>query len=171
MRRYFIIAILIISSLGILDASFLTYEHYSNAVPPCSNSIWVDCGKVLKSKYAMVGELPLSVLGLAFYSSMLGLSLVRLFVEKELTFKEVLWKIVERYARPRALTIEKLLFYGQAAATSSAVLMSLYLVYLQLAVIHAICLYCMFSAVLSLTMFIVTLTEYFKVQRKIVVLR
>jgi uncharacterized membrane protein len=169
MKKKFIYVILVLSVIGILDTSYLTYEHYSGTVPPCSTSIWVDCGKVLKSKYAMVGPLPLAVLGLAFYSTMLGLSLIRLAVHKEMTIKDVLWKMVERYARPRALTLEKIVYYFQLIATSSALLSSIYFVYIQLGVLRAICLYCMFSAILSMTMFIVTVIEYFKVQKKLVV--
>src|SRR5699024_7132303 len=104
LRRNFILAILFIAVLGILDASYLTYEHYSKSIPPCSTSIWVDCGKVLSSKYSMVGPFPLSLLGLVFYSSMFGLAAVRLVVEKEMTVKDMLWRMVEKYARPRALT-------------------------------------------------------------------
>lgn len=167
MRRYFLLTVLIISLLGVLDASFLTYEHYSGVLPPCSNSIWIDCGKVLKSKYSMVGQVPLSVLGLTFYSSMVGLSIIRLVIEteKKETLKDLLWKMVEKYARPRAWTLEKMLFYTQLLGTTTAAIMSTYLVYLQLGVIGAICLYCMFSAILSFTLFGVTLFEYFKIQK------
>ena len=160
------IAVLFLAIVGIGDTSYLTYEHYSKSLPPCSVSIWVDCGKVLTSKYSMIGPIPVSVLGLAFYSTMLGLMIVRFSIEKQLTIKEVLWKILERYARPRSLSLEKMLFYAQFFFVTSAALFSAYFVYLQIGVLHAICLYCMFSAVFSFTMFVVTLTEYFKVQRQ-----
>lgn len=160
------ITVLILAIVGIADASYLTYEHYSKSLPPCSVSIWVDCGKVLTSKYSMMGPIPLSVLGLAFYSTMVGLLIIRFAIEKQLTVKEVLWKILERYARPRALSLEKMLFYVQMLCATAAALFSIYFVYLQLGVIRAICLYCMVSAVLSFSIFAVTLTEYFKVQRQ-----
>lgn len=113
----------------------------------------------------MVGAIPLSVLGLAYYSSMFGLAGVRLSVLKKLSLKDLLWKLVERYARPRSLMLEKMLFYTQMLATGFGALFSTYLVYLQLGVIGKVCLYCMFSATLSFIMFGVTLAEYFKIQK------
>ncbi len=162
MRRHFIIALLIVAFIGIFDAGFLTKEHYSNSIPPCSTSIWVDCGRVLKSQYAMIGPLPLAVLGLAYYSTMFGLGVVRLMIEKQPTVKDMLWKMVEKYARPHSWTLEKMLFVFQMLIASSAFLFSLYFVYLQLVVIGAICLYCMGSALLSTVLFLITFIEYWR---------
>lgn len=165
-RRKFIIAIIIMSFLGILDAGYLTMEHYSDSIPPCSTSLWVDCGKVLKSKYSMVGSIPLAVLGLAYYSSMFGLAAVRFAMDKEMTGKDFLWRLLEKYARPKSWSLEKTLFFVQFFLSSTGVLASMYFVYLQLGVIQAVCLYCMISAVMSIVMFGVLLTEYFQLEKK-----
>jgi uncharacterized membrane protein len=166
LRRNFILAILFIATLGILDTSYLTFEHYSSSIPPCSVSIWVDCGKVLSSRYSMVGPIPLSLLGLAFYSSMFGLAAARLAVEKEMTIKDLLWKVMEKFARPRSVSLQNMLFYVQVVATSIGIAVSTYLVYLQVEVLGSICLYCMFSATLSLLLFVVTFAEYFTVHHQ-----
>lgn len=155
-------AVLILSILGIFDASYLTFEHFSGNTPPCSASIWVDCGRVLKSEYATIWGFPVAMLGLAFYSSMAGLMLVRLYTEKKPTFKDWIWKMVGAFARPREWTLEKMLFYGQLGAAVSAAVFSLYFIFIQLVVIEAICLYCMLSAVLSFSILSVTVTEWWK---------
>lgn len=165
LQKKFILAVLILAILGGLDAAYLTYEHYANAFPPCAVSIWVDCGKVLQSKYAMIGPFPVAFLGLTSYSTLIGLLIVRWFTQKQQTFKEFLWRLVEKYARPKSLTLEKMLFYFQALIAVNGALFSIYFVSLQLFVLHAICLYCMFSAILSFSIFGMTLAEYLKVQK------
>lgn len=142
-----------------LDASYLTMEHYSNEIPPCSTSIWVDCGKVLRSSYSMVGPVPLAVLGLMFYGSMVGLALIRIAVEKRQTWVDEVWRLVEKALSIKGVTFEQLLWYGQLLATVCALLFSAYFVYLQLIVIESICLYCMFSAMNSLILFGLTVVE------------
>jgi uncharacterized membrane protein len=91
--------------------------------------------------------------------------IVRWFIQKQQTFKDLLWRLVEKYARPKSLTLDKMLFYAQALIATNGLLFSVYFVCLQLFVIHSICLYCMGSAILSFTIFGVTLTEYLKIQK------
>lgn len=59
--------IVIAAVLGILVASAALREHYNTAVSPCSiNDRW-DCGIVNKSPYAMIGGVPVAVIGIGGY--------------------------------------------------------------------------------------------------------
>lgn len=117
--------LLVLALIGVLDSGYLTYEHYSNAIPPCSDSPFVDCGKVLKSEYSEVFGFPLAGLGLLHYSALLA---VITFVYKT-----------------RNVLAQKLM----VLQASAGALFSVYFVYLQVGVIGAICLYCMVSAINS----------------------
>src|SRR5258708_6671099 len=56
--------------IGFLDASYLSYEHYTQVIPPCSLHTWFsDCGAVLTSKYSVLFCMPVSLFGAFFYIS------------------------------------------------------------------------------------------------------
>ncbi len=131
---------ILLALLGIADSGYLTYEHFSNSIPPCSDSIFVDCGKVLGSEYSMVAGVPLATLGLFHYSALLG---VLVFLFK--TVQSPHQRLVQRV----------LVLQGIAGALAST-----YFVYLMLGVIQAICLYCMVSAINSFVLLPVTLLAY-----------
>lgn len=124
--------ILFLILAGIFDTLYLSYEHLINFVPPCpTHSIlgsFVDCGKVLSSQYAAVFGVPVAYLGLLYYL-FLFIFLVR---KVNLNFLFVL--------------------------SFFALMASGYFVYLQLFVLHAICLYCMASAIINLLIFFTLLT-------------
>ena len=61
--------ILVLALAGIVDAAYLTFEHYSNTLPPCHTGIFVDCGKVLLSKYSVLFGVPVAVIGVFQYLS------------------------------------------------------------------------------------------------------
>ncbi len=133
-----------VALLGLADASYLTYEHYTNVIPPCSlNLVFADCGKVLNSQYATVFGLPLSVVGIIHYAVMVLLILVI-----------VLHK--NKFAK-----------YVLLLQTTVGFIASLYFVYLQLAVIHAICFYCVISACISTLLFF-TIQWLFRSERILV---
>ena len=56
--------LLIVALFGFADASYLTIEHYQNAIPPCSVG---SCELVLTSAYANVLGMPVSLYGALFY--------------------------------------------------------------------------------------------------------
>jgi len=121
------IAFLIISFIGFLDASYLVVQHYRGEPPSCA--IFTGCETVAESKYAMVGPIPLALLGLLYYLAIFILTVAYFDTKKE-----------------RLLLLAVLL-------TATGFLASLYFVYLQLFVIKAICLYCMISAASSTALF------------------
>lgn len=113
---------------GFLDASYLTVKHYANATPPCS--VLHGCETVLTSSYATIGKVPISLVGSAYYLVLFLLSVLFLDTKKEI--------IIRRAAQ----------------LTWIGLITSAGLVSLQLFVIHAICLYCMASAIISTLLFI-----------------
>lgn len=96
------------------------------------------CEKVNTSKWAMFLGLPVAAWGVAYYVALFGVALCSTF---------------ERYCDDRRFAT--MLF----ALTSAGMLFSAYLTALELWVIHAICQYCVVSAVLVCIMFAISIVE------------
>lgn len=118
-------AIGILSFLGFADATYLTVDHYLAFPVPCS--LTHGCDTVLTSVYATIGPVPISLIGVFYYLVILG-TVLYIFTSGA----------ASRYIR-RAL----------AGITGAGFLFSCYLVYLQIFAIHAICEYCLGSAIIS----------------------
>ncbi len=74
--KYVLLALAI---LGIATSSLALREHYRTDVSPCSiNERW-DCGIVNHSPYAMIGGVPVAVIGIAGYFLLGVLSLRRAY--------------------------------------------------------------------------------------------
>jgi dihydroorotate dehydrogenase len=143
MKRYFPYIILALIFVGVYDAGYLTLEHYRDMIPPCGvNDIFADCGRVLRSEYAKLFGIPLALLGLIHYVTLQAVSLLTLGFQKAWS---KYWLLIQ---------------------TAGGLLFSLYLVFLQLVVIRAICPYCMLSAIVSTLLFILVQLHYFK-ERKL----
>lgn len=107
--------------LGTAIATYLTYVHYAGIEPVCTSG---GCEKVQSSDYAEVAGVPVALLGLVGYLSILG----SLRVPGEA---------------------------GRAATAGLALIgvsYSLYLTYLELFQIDAICQWCVASAVVMTTL-------------------
>lgn len=128
--------LIIFSLLGILDAGYLTWEHYRNVIPPCTGGWFPDCGKVLTSSYSYLFGVPLALLGLIHYSI-------------EFIIYSVAFLTKRRWAGILAV------FLGTAGFV-----MSLYFVYLMVFVIGALCKYCLVSALISTVIFFVVHAAY-----------
>ena len=120
-----------VAILGFLDATYLTVAHFFNVPVPCS--IVNGCEIVTTSSYSVILGVPVALLGSLYY-----LTLIIAF-------------IIALEKQNRALLRKVSLF------TIAGLVASLYFVGLQLFVIHAICLYCMGSALSSTTLFILGL--------------
>jgi vitamin-K-epoxide reductase (warfarin-sensitive) len=72
--------LLILAVLGIVVSSLALREHYREyGDSPCSiNEHW-DCGVVNHSPYAMIGPIPVAVIGIAGYILMGALALMRTY--------------------------------------------------------------------------------------------
>ncbi|MFH1534253.1 MAG: vitamin K epoxide reductase family protein [Nitrospirota bacterium] len=133
--NWLIWAIVAVAFLGFIDASYLTLVHYKGAELGCD--AWGSCNVVTTSEYSVIFGIPMALMGALYYLSVLILALV---------YVDTKWKL------PLKLI---------PIATSFGFLFSLWLIYLQLFIIHAICLYCMFSAGTSTTLFILSLIYLF----------
>jgi uncharacterized membrane protein len=121
MKRWLPIFIIIIAVVGFLDSGYLTWGYYSGAQLKCT--IFEGCNTVLASEYSLfLGLIPNALLGMIYYGLVVFLLVVYL---------------VERI---------KIALQVATALVAVGVLFSAYFVYLQIAVINAICIYCMVSA-------------------------
>jgi uncharacterized membrane protein len=108
--------------LGLIDASFLTYNRFMHVPPPCGIGIFSGCAIVDRSPYSVMFGIPLSVFGMIFY--ILGIIAALLVLYSRYTFRKYILGLV----------------------SVAGALSSMYFIYLQAYVIHAFCIYCLFSA-------------------------
>lgn len=113
--------------LGFADSAYLTAQHLRGIVPPCVLND--NCERVLTSRYATVGPLPVSALGLLYYGTLLVLLIAYLD------------------------TSDRRMLHWACWLMCAGMLGSLYFLVLQLFVIKAICPYCMVSVLSSFTLF------------------
>ena len=118
---------LVLAFIGFFDATYLTVKHFLGAIPPCS--IVEGCEKVLTSEYAVIAGIPIALVGSIYYSTLFLLTIFSFSLEGKKYF----------------ILASRLSVLG--------FLVSLWLVYLQLFVVKAVCLYCVFSAVVSMLLF------------------
>lgn len=122
---------------GVAIATYLTL-YKTGAIGELTCSVG-SCETVNTSQWSVFGGLPVAAWGLGFYLSVLAVALAG---------------VQERWSS--ALWLSKLLL----SLTGWGVLFSVWLTYLELFVIHAICIWCVTSAVLVCLMFIVSILEY-----------
>ncbi len=126
-----IIIILILSSIGILDAGFLTYTHLFGG-QVCGQS--AGCSYVLASSYAKIIVVPVATIGLGAYSCLAFLSL----------------KARDDKSRADAA---RWIFYISLTGT----LLSAYFIFLQALVLKHWCPFCILSATLMTSIFALNL--------------
>jgi uncharacterized membrane protein len=97
------------------------------------------CEAVQTSRWSTFLGLPVAAWGLAFYASVLAMALTGL---------------MERYEDSRPLAL------GMLALTAWGALFSLWLTYIELFVIHAICQWCVISAVLAVGLTVVSYLDW-----------
>lgn len=122
-----ITAILVVC--GIAVAAYLTVVHYDTGALVCTVG---DCHAVQTSKYSSVGPIPVALLGLGMYLTIGAISLVR-------------WR------RP---DLSATLTMASFAIVLAGVIYAAYLSYLELAVINAVCQWCVLSALITLGLLI-----------------
>lgn len=118
------VASLLLAIAGIAVAGYLTVVHFRPALLTCTIG---GCHTVQTSRYAEVAGVPVAVLGLAMYLVLAGLAAIRLL-------------------RPHLA--ETLTIIGFAVVFAGAIYAA-YLTYVEVAVIHAICQWCVLSAVVT----------------------
>jgi uncharacterized membrane protein len=123
---------------GLLVAFYLWLYHEGTLIAACSGSGWDDCGRVSGpgAPYAAIGSFPVALIGLLGYGLIFLLSWLKDWL-------------------PGLVTHLPELLVG---ATGIAFLFSLGLTGLELFVIHAICRYCVVSAVIVTLMLVLSVS-------------
>lgn len=124
---YWLIAL---ASIGFFDASYLTAKYFNGHI---NCSIISGCQDVLTSTYSHIGPIPTAALGIAYYLAII--------------FGSLLYLLYRLSIANKALKI----------LPSLGLIFSIWLTYLQIWVIKALCQYCLLSALISLTLFIISL--------------
>jgi uncharacterized membrane protein len=65
------ITLIVLSTIGVGLAAYLTYVHYTGVEPPCSIK-GNPCSQVQKSKYSELAGIPVALMGLIGYIAILG---------------------------------------------------------------------------------------------------
>jgi uncharacterized membrane protein len=127
---------LALALVGIGAAFYDAYSIYNGQAlwcPPPING----CNEVANSPYARIYNLPVGYFGVVYYSYMFGLAALLAF---------------DPFSRG--------LRFGALAYSALGVCFSIYFMYLQIAYIHAFCIYCLLSAVTTLLLFIAAISHF-----------
>ncbi len=122
---------LVLSLIGFLDTLYLTYEHFTGSAVNCA--LLTGCDKVLTSQYSTIIGIPLALLGMIYY--LVVLALATHLVQSGL----------------------KKVFNLMLLVISCGFLFSLWLVFLQIFVLKALCTYCLISALDTTILFVLGL--------------
>jgi len=125
-------ALIVLASIGLLNAIYLTWIKLANQVAQCAGI--GDCEAVNSSPYSEIGGIPIALLGTSAFFVIL---LVLLFEERNEILRENGPLLV-------------------VAISLVGVLYSLYLTYIEIYVIKAICPYCVLSALILVALLILS---------------
>ena len=126
---------LVLAFLGLVDAAYLSWLKLTHHESLCLGGLG-DCATVNTSPYSEFFGIPIAVLGLLVYLTIL-----------------VLLGLLEPRGEPWNIWSP----YAVFGITLFGTLYSAYLTYLELAVIHAVCPFCVFSALLLLFLLILAI--------------
>lgn len=126
-----VIIFLGLAFFGFADAVYLTASHFMDSLPVCT--VIQGCDIVAMSEYSTIGPIPVSLLGVLFYTSMLFFGFVWIDIRKTAIFRLLPW------------------------VTIPAFLFSLLLLYLMHFVIEALCIYCILSAITTTLIMLISL--------------
>lgn len=120
----------ILSGLGLVVTAYLVYQHYKPVGSSvCNINDYINCDIVNKSQYSEIFGIPVALLGFGAYAVF--------FITSFFRFQKFLGPL--------------LLFVGIAAG------FSLYLTYIEIAILRAICLFCVTQQILIISILIIYL--------------
>ena len=125
----------LLALVGLADAIYLTYKHYTGGTVPCS--IIDGCETVLTSSYAQIAGVPLAIFGAAAYLAAFSLALAAAYGSR------LMWTL-----------------FGIQVGLMA--IFTVWLVYLQAYVIEAFCQFCLISAATTFTLLIIFLVSKFR---------
>ena len=122
--------ILLFAIIGFAIAGYLTYTHYNEAALVCAVG---GCETVQSSQYSTIGTIPVALLGMGMFAAIIGLTTLRLM-------------------RATILSSEtaSIIAWGMLLA---GILYYLYLTYVELFVLNAICQWCVLSSIAAVVVF------------------
>ena len=122
---------------GMFVAFYLLLYHNGNLINVCKASGWDDCGKVSgpTAPYSAIGPIPVALIGLVGYVTIFLVSWLKEWLA-----------IVDEY-QPELMV----------GLTGLALLFSLGLTALEIFVIHAVCRFCIISALIIVVMFVLSI--------------
>ena len=119
--------------LGLLDSVYLTWIKLANAAYTCSNI--GDCETVNNSSYSVVGGIPIAALGAVAYAVIL------------------LMLLLDRRPSGRSEPLR----FGVFGLSLAGTLYSAYLTYVEVAILKAICPFCVASAVIMTALLVLSI--------------
>ena len=126
----------ILAGIGLVDSIYLTWVDLTHTTAFCGGS--GNCETVANSPYSEIAGIPIALLGMLGYLAIIGL----LFLETRNGF-------FGKYS--------PVLIFG---ITLAGTIYSAFLTYLEIAVIHAICPYCVVSAIVMTLLFIISIVRF-----------
>jgi uncharacterized membrane protein len=132
---------LALAFIGIADAFYDSYVIYTDQLLWCPPPI-DGCNIVANSPYARIVDVPLGYFGLVYYLYMFGLAALLAFDP-----------------------LSRSLRFGSLVYSAIGVCFSIYFMYIQVTFIHAFCIYCLISAVLTLLLFVAALWQFSAIRK------
>ncbi|MGI5202696.1 vitamin K epoxide reductase family protein [Spirillospora sp. CA-108201] len=129
--------VLTLAGLGI--SVYLTISHYDEGALVCSASRTVDCHAVTTSEYSTLAGVPMPLFGLAFF---VGFGALMTPWALRSTWPPLRW--------------------GRVASVAVGVLFVVYLVTVELALLHKICLWCTGVHAITVLLFLLVLADEFR---------
>lgn len=123
--------ITLLSVLGLFASGYLTYSHYSGEPVYCGGAS--SCELVNSSRFAFIGPVPVALLGLIAYVVIFVVSLIKSDEERQ-------WPAMALFA-----------------IALIGVMFQWYLFYIEVAVLHAICYWCVASQTIITLIFLLAL--------------
>jgi uncharacterized membrane protein len=132
--------VIVLATLGLLDSLYLAYTKLTHTAIVCADV--GDCETVNNSRYSEIAGIPIALLGVGAYLFILVISAVE-----------------NRFERDSVLPIG--IQFGVAL---TGTIYSGYLTYLEVFVLHAICPYCVISAILISGVLILSILRLLEVE-------
>jgi uncharacterized membrane protein len=126
---------LVIAIFGFIDSVYLTWVKFTGSYVTCGPI--GNCEAVNTSRYAEVAGIPIALIGLLGYLLIIAVIALEKWLPAQ---KEVL----------------RLAFFG---FTLTGTIYSIYLTYVEIAILEAICPYCVISAVLMVVLFGISISR------------
>jgi uncharacterized membrane protein len=130
MKRVGVVAILFLAFCGLSDSIYLAQNEASNTPLVCNVDNLSGCNIVASSQYAYLFGFSLAEYGALFYALIFIVAALEIIV-----FDQLLRRILQGFSL-------------------IGILVSVYLTFLEIFVIHALCIYCIASAIIALAIFI-----------------